>query len=604
MLDVQRNDWMLGSFLAAALCLLGTASAVAADSPYSKFSEQFSRWKSHPEQGAYDKIVSGGPDGSTLISFPYGGGLMRSFDGGVAWQSFTVEGQGAQDVAIAPRDSRLWYAYGAQDRTLHRTTDGGITWSARGDPIASDRQAFGVAISADPNVIYRTLGQVDLNCDFNECAFKTATLQRSTDAGASWQDIGAPQDFQRAYPSPVDPKLVFALGRNGFQRSLDQGTTWTTVSVPGIPQSLLGAALALDRFDSAIAYFVANPADSFSTSVYSTRDGGASWNVTLLPGGRLFADGAQKGRAYLFTAFFGAYETRDAGLGWAKVEPSVYTSVNANVAGVVLRSGRRFAVGPYFNTLRELDLNDGALALASDLWWNPAESGWGITITHRASTQTFVTWYTYDEAGNPVWRVIPGGTWSDRTFSGDLYETTASRYFGSAFDPSTVTRRKVGTAQISFDSENRAVFSYQLASGISGSKRVERQLFGPSVALPAVQESYADLWWNAAESGWGIAINHQGDNVFATWFAYDAAGRPLWVVMPDAKVVVVGGVPTAAGDVYTTRGPSASVPFDPSQVVRTKVGTASLAFIANDQAVLSSTVFGLGERRVITRQPF
>jgi len=167
-----------------------------------------------------------------------------------------------------------------------------------------------------------------------------------------------------------------------------------------------------------------------------------------------------------------------------------------------------------------------------------------------------------------------------------------------------VTRRKVGTAQISFDSENRAVFSYQLASGISGSKRVERQLFGPSVALPAVQESYADLWWNAAESGWGIAINHQGDNVFATWFAYDAAGRPLWVVMPDAKVVVVGGVPTAAGDVYTTRGPSASVPFDPSQVVRTKVGTASLAFIANDQAVLSSTVFGLGERRVITRQPF
>ena len=595
---------MARNFLAAALCLSSAVSAAAADSPFSKFSEQFSRWKSHPEPGVYDRMVSGGPDGSTLVSFPHGGGMLRSFDGGVTWQAFTIDGQGTRDVAIAPRDSQLWYAYGVQDNTLRRTTDGGNTWSARGAPVASDRQAFGVAIAAEPNVVYRTLGQVDLNCDFNECAFRTATLQRSADAGASWQDIGAPQDFQRAYPSPVDPRLVFALGKNGFQRSLDQGTTWTTVSVPGISQSLLGAALALDRFDPAIAYFIADPGNSFSTSVYSTRDGGASWTATVLPGGRLFADGAQKGRAYLFTAFFGAYETRDAGLSWVKVEPSVYTSVNANVGGVVLRGGRRFAVGPYFDTLRELDLDDGALALASDLWWNPGESGWGITITHRASTQTFATWYTYDEAGNPVWRVIPGGTWSDRTFSGDLYETTASKYFGGTFDPSTVTRRKVGTAQISFDSENRAVFSYQLASGNSGSMRIERQLFGPPVALPAVQESYADLWWNAAESGWGIAINHQGDNIFATWFAYDDAGRPLWLVMPEAKVMVVAGVPTAKGDVYTTHGPGSSVPFDPSQVVRTKVGTASLAFTTNDQAVLSSTVFGIAERRVITRQPF
>jgi YD repeat-containing protein len=601
---MQRNTWMARNFLAAALFLLWAVAAAAADSPYSKFGEQFSRWKSHPQPGAYDRIVAGGPDGSTLVSFPHGGGLMRSFDGGVTWQALTVDGQGAQDVAIAPRDSRLWYAYGGQDKTLHRTIDGGNTWSTRGDALATDRQAFGVAISADPSVIYRTLGEIDLDCDFNECAFKTATLQRSTDAGASWRDIGSPQDFQRAYPSPLDPELVFALGKNGFQRSLDQGTTWTTVSVPGISQSLLGAALALDRSDPAIAYFVVNPANGLPASVYSTRDGGASWTATSLPDGRVFADGAQKGRAWLFTTFFGAYETRDAGLTWVKVEPSVYTSVNANVGGVVLRSGRRFAVGPYFDTLRELDLDDGALALASDLWWNPGESGWGITITHRASTQTFVTWYAYDAAGNPVWRVIPGGTWSDRTFSGDLYETTASRYFGSGFDPSTVTRRKVGAAQISFDSENRAVFSYQLASGDSGSKLIERQLFGPPVAVPAVQESYADLWWNAAESGWGIAINHQDDNIFATWFAYDDAGRPLWLVMPDAKVAVVAGVPTATGDVYTTRGPGSSAPFDPSQVVRTRVGTASLAFTTSDQAVLSSTVFGLAERRVITRQPF
>jgi hypothetical protein len=117
-------------------------------------------------------------------------------------------------------------------------------------------------------------------------------------------------------------------------------------------------------------------------------------------------------------------------------------------------------------------------------------------------------------------------------------------------------------------------------------------------------DSYADLWWNAAESGWGISISHQHDNIFATWFVYDDLGRPLWVVMPDAKLVIRDGVPTATGDIYTTRGPSSSLPFDPSQVVINKVGTASLAFGPGDGAVLSSTVFGRSESRAITRQPF
>ena len=587
-----------------AVCIFVAPAAPAAGYPFSKWSEQFSRWKSRPLQGAYDRMVSGGPDGSTLITFPYNGDPMRSFDGGVTWEAFNIEGQRPSDVSIAPQDSRLWYAWGGQGRMLYRTTDGGQTWSPRGSPLGADRQASVVA-SADPDVIYRTLYEVDVACDFNECPYKSGTLQISIDAGATWHDVGSPQYFQRAFPSPVDPDLVFALGRNGLQRSPDRGATWAPVAVPygSSPGALAFGRMALDRFDPAIAYFEPSSSDP-SDPVFSTRDGGATWTSAAISAGRMFADPVQKGRAYVFTYFLGAYETRDAGLTWVKVDPSVYTSINSNVAGVVLRAGRRIAIGPYFNTVRELDLNDGALALTSDLWWKPDESGWGLTITHRASTQTFVAWFTYDEAGNPVWRVIPGGSWSDRSFSGDLYETTGPAYFGASFDPAAVNVRKVGTAQIEFDSEERALFSYQLTAGNSGSKRIERQRFGPPVPLPAVQESYADLWWNAAESGWGIAINHQYDNIFATWFAYDDQGHPLWVVMPDAKVVVRDGVPTAAGDIYTTRGPSSSSPFDPSQVVPVKVGTASLTFRTAADAVLSSTAFGRTESRTITRQPF
>ena len=35
--------------------------------------------------------------------------------------------------------------------------------------------------------------------------------------------------------------------------------------------------------------------------------------------------------------------------------------------------------------------------------------------------------------------------------------------------------------------------------------------------------NYQDLWWNPAESGWGVNFTHQGDIIFATWFTYDAA---------------------------------------------------------------------------------
>ena len=54
-----------------------------------------------------------------------------------------------------------------------------------------------------------------------------------------------------------------------------------------------------------------------------------------------------------------------------------------------------------------------------DLWWSPAESGWGLSITQQAST-LFAVWYAYRSDGRPVWYVLPGGSW----VSGDTYTGT------------------------------------------------------------------------------------------------------------------------------------------------------------------------------------
>ena len=35
-------------------------------------------------------------------------------------------------------------------------------------------------------------------------------------------------------------------------------------------------------------------------------------------------------------------------------------------------------------------------------------------------------------------------------------------------------------------------------------------------ALPSRATEYTDLWWNPAESGWGLTITHQGNVLFLT----------------------------------------------------------------------------------------
>jgi len=112
----------------------------------------------------------------------------------------------------------------------------------------------------------------------------------------------------------------------------------------------------------------------------------------------------------------------------------------------------------------------------SDLWWNPAESGWGMSLTQHASTNVFAAWFVYGSDGKPVWYIVPTGTWSNSmSYSGTVYKTTGP-YYGGVFDPSLVTVTPVGSATLSFTAYDRGVFSYTI-DGVTGSKTIERQPF-------------------------------------------------------------------------------------------------------------------------------
>jgi len=247
------------------------------------------------------------------------------------------------------------------------------------------------------------------------------------------------------------------------------------------------------------------------------------------------------------------------------------------------------------------------MGLASDLWWNPLESGMGWTLSEHASGQAFVVWYRYDAQGNPIWYVMPGGTWTDdTTFHGTLYKTHGPPFFQGPFDPARVTSTAIGDATLAFSDGSNATFTYSLANGEHGTKSITRQLFG--TAAPGDPLSVADLWWNPRESGWGFAVSQQGAKVFAAWFIYDANGEPTWLVMPTAELrAAVGALLTGqyafGGNLYTTHGPPSTGPFDPAKVVPTVVGTGFVSF-SNGAGALQYTVSGQSGQRDISRQPF
>jgi hypothetical protein len=112
----------------------------------------------------------------------------------------------------------------------------------------------------------------------------------------------------------------------------------------------------------------------------------------------------------------------------------------------------------------------------TDLWWLPAESGWGLNIIQHASRNIFAVWYTYGNDGKPMWFTVPGGTWtSANTFTGLVYSTSGPAA-NTAFDPARVSVSPVGNATLTFNGANNGTWAYTI-NGVSGSKAITRQPF-------------------------------------------------------------------------------------------------------------------------------
>ena len=251
------------------------------------------------------------------------------------------------------------------------------------------------------------------------------------------------------------------------------------------------------------------------------------------------------------------------------------------------------------------------LPMQTALWWNPRESGWGLNLNHQGNI-LFGTLFTYDAQRAPLWLVMSAGRMNSdgRSFTGELYRTTGPAFNAMPFTPITASNlTQVGTMTVSIADANAGTLTYTV-NGVQVTKSIQRQVFGerasncmPVAGSRASSANYQDLWWNAAESGWGINIAHQGDILFATLFTYDAAGKGLWLVMSAGRKQADGSY---LGELYRTAGPAFNaVPFNPITASDlTQVGTMRLRFSDGERGQLTYTVDGVSVSKDITRQVF
>lgn len=154
----------------------------------------------------------------------------------------------------------------------------------------------------------------------------------------------------------------------------------------------------------------------------------------------------------------------------------------------------------------------------SDLWWTPAESGWGMQLVQEAGT-VFATLFVYGADGKPAWYIGVLTVGAGNALSGPMYATTGP-YFGGIFNPTATTVHVVGTMAIIASSTAAAQLNY-VVDGATVVKQVERQ----SIALDNYSGLYAAVVVTAASgctapnlvwtdgNVFGLTITQTGTNI-------------------------------------------------------------------------------------------
>jgi photosystem II stability/assembly factor-like uncharacterized protein len=249
-------------------------------------------------------------------------------------------------VAGVPGSATTFY-FGSVDGGVWKTADAGMVWTPifDGVPVGSIG-ALAVAPS-NPAIIYAGTGESDIRSNLAS----GNGVYRSTDAGATWKNIGLADTRQisRIVVDPTNPNIVYvgALGHayaanpeRGVYKSTDGGTNWIKVLDQGSETGVADLAMAIQQPNILFAttwrthrppWSTYAPIDEPGAGIFRSQDAGQTWaklNGNGLPDGdwgrpsvAVSADGKRVYALIDCKTKSGLYRSDDGGDSWILANP-------------------------------------------------------------------------------------------------------------------------------------------------------------------------------------------------------------------------------------------------------------------------------------------
>lgn len=193
-------------------------------------------------------------------------------------------------------------------------------------------------------------------------------------------------------------------------------------------------------------------------------------------------------------------------------------------------------------------------------WYNPDQSGHGISVDLVAADRAVVFWYAYDNQGDPMTLYIEGAV-NGREISGTAYAPRGMRF--GQFNPADLQLPVWGSVRLNFDSCSAGTLSWDANSPdfVDGSIVMEKLAFldGVACSLPPVNDLPVTL-----VSGTRPSVDNP--NAIEVQGILDREGRlwsidrglnipgPTWVGFNPATVSVIEPTSPAADSALRAKG--------------------------------------------------
>jgi photosystem II stability/assembly factor-like uncharacterized protein len=285
--------------------------------------------------GCGSKLISAGSTGGGGVT----PGTWVNVTGALAGKSSEC---GNLSYLSAPRDADLIIASVAL-KGLWSLGPGSANWSQLGNSVIITNRA--TSIVYDPN---------NPGTWYESGLYNGGAVYKTTDFGATWNQLGGITHSDSVGIDFKDPlrRTLLAGGHEApgvLQRSTDSGANWTNI---GANPNLAGAgslsiAVVIDAQTHLLGTYLLPGSSSGSPGVFRTTDGGATWTQVYSGGGvrwqPLFA--SDKSVYWLLDNNAGVIRSTDSGATWTQTAGAGTVSNSSGGNFVEIYNGRLVTLG-------------------------------------------------------------------------------------------------------------------------------------------------------------------------------------------------------------------------------------------------------------------